>query len=341
MDFLRCERDQARSELDNCRTLLNASRLSVQNVEGDNKRCAYYTGIAWDVFQTTFDILLEDLRFKGIPKTKLIDQYFLTLVKLKHNPKFLYLSEQAGLSHPSTMTDYFWKWIDLIVARLDFMVKWPYRDYIHRTIPPHFKEKYPRLTAIIDCFEIFVETPSDVKAHAQMYSNYKKHTTVKYLIACSPLGAVTFLSRGYGGRISDINIVRDSGLLANGLHHPRDQILADRGFTMQEEFAGLHGVDLVIPAFIKGKKQFTAEEVESSRKKSSVRIHIERIIGLIKNRFYILKGIIPLRFAKSMKDELESENLTNLDKIIKACAILVNLSPSIVFNPKKTVTNDD
>jgi len=40
---------------------------------------------------------------------------------------------------------------------LGFMVKWPDRNSIYRIIPPIFKEKFPRLTGIIDCFEIFIK----------------------------------------------------------------------------------------------------------------------------------------------------------------------------------------
>ena len=102
----------------------------------------------------------------------------------------------------------------------------------------------------------------------------KKHTTVKFLIACSSRGAITFLSKAWGGRVSDIQLVQRSGFLTDIPHHPRDQILADRGFTMKEEFAGIAGIELLTPAFIKGKSQFSAQEVETSRQLASVRIHV-------------------------------------------------------------------
>ena len=41
---------------------------------------------------------------------------------------------------------------------------------------------------------------------------------------------------GGGGRISDIGIAKGSGLINPNLHHHGDQILADRGFTLQDEF---------------------------------------------------------------------------------------------------------
>ncbi|KAJ8256826.1 hypothetical protein COCON_G00189780, partial [Conger conger] len=83
---------------------------------------------------------------------------------------------------------------------------------------------------------------------AKTYSNYKKWTTAKYFIACHPSGGITFLSKGWGGRASDVHIVRQSGFLSSSYHQPGDQILADRGFTLGEDFAVL-GAHLIMPAF--------------------------------------------------------------------------------------------
>lgn len=192
------------------------------------------------------------------------------------------------------------------------------------------KQKFPRLTSIIDCFEIFIEAPSNFLARGQCYSQYKKHCTIKVFISRTPLGAVNFISSCYGGRASDVQIVRESDFTTTKYHHPGDQILADRGFTLKEDFALNSASELLIPAFTKGKKQLSAEEIESTRKIASVRIHIERVIGLIKNRYIILKGIMPIRCVKSMKDEKLDETLANCDKIVMVCAALCNLSDSIV-----------
>ena len=42
----------------------------------------------------------------------------------------------------------------------------------------------------------------------------------------------------------------------------------------------------------------SAREVEVSHKIASVGIHIERVIGLLRNRYTILKGTIPLKLLK-------------------------------------------
>ncbi|XP_057679692.1 uncharacterized protein LOC130908200 [Corythoichthys intestinalis] len=87
-------------------------------------------------------------------------------------------------------------------------------------------------TVIIDCFEIFTENPSNLKARAQMFSSYKHHHTMKYLICITPKGAICFLSKGWGGLTSDKHITLNSDFLDNLL--PGDIVLADRGFDIQE-----------------------------------------------------------------------------------------------------------
>ncbi|XP_056003427.1 uncharacterized protein LOC130049609 [Ostrea edulis] len=216
-------------------------------------------------------------------------------------------------------------------TKLDFLIRWLDREIIHRTIPAVFEAKFPRLTSIIDCFEIFIEAPKNFLARAQCYSNYKRHTTIKCFISCNPLGAINFLSKCWGGRASDIEIVRNSGFIDSQLHSPGDQILADRGFALADDFAAQCSAELITPAFTKRKKQLFAREVEISRKVSSVRIHIERVIGCMKNRFSILKGTLPIRCIQSLKNEKLDATYASCDKILTVCAALTNLEPSIVF----------
>ena len=111
---------------------------------------------------------------------------------------------------------------------------------------------------------------------------------MKYLISCNPLGVIIFLSNGCGGCATDTYIVRNSGFISTDLYYPGDQILADRGFPLEDDFSSCCSAEFI--SFTKGKTQLSAKEVETTRKIASIRIHIERIIGLMKNRFHILDG---------------------------------------------------
>ncbi len=62
------------------------------------------------------------------------------------------------------------------------------------------------LKVIIDFFEVFIERPTNLKARAQTWSNYKHHNTCKFLLGISPQGSVTFIFKGWGGRVSDVHL---------------------------------------------------------------------------------------------------------------------------------------
>lgn len=320
---LREERDTLKCKLENTKSKFDSSLV----FENDEK-CKFYTGLCWTVFLKVFLFLNEGLKPARPGNISNENQFFITLVKLRQNIKFEYLADQVQVGK-STIIDMFWKWIGIIHSKLSFMIQWPDREIIFSTTPPQFKCLFPRMTNIIDCFEIFIETPKNLKARAQCYSQYKKHTTVKFLIACNPRGCVIFLSKAWGGRVSDNEITRKSGYISPLLHHPGDQILADRGFLLREDLATECSAELILPAFVKGKKQLPAEEVEKSRGLASVRILVERVIGLMKSRFSILQGILPLKLVKSVKSESENHKFSSADQIVGACAILTNLGEGI------------
>lgn len=87
--------------------------------------------------------------------------------------------------------------------------------------------------------------------------------------------------------------------------------------------------ELILPAFTRERKQLTAQEVETARDLSSVRILIVRVIGLMKNRFAILQGALPIRFIQSAKSESDQKELASVDICVRSCAILTNLGDGI------------
>ena len=52
---------------------------------------------------------------------------------------------------------------------------------------------------------------------------------------------------------------------------------------------------------------------------------------LLKNRYTILQGTLPIQLIKSLKDEADKADLASIDRLLTVCAALVNLGPSIVF----------
>ena len=329
MDALRAERDAAVKDLKDTNEKLRKASLTARSVEGNDTQCKQNTGLSWAAFLTTFNFLVAFVSKTGHRVMEPIDQFFVTLLKLRTGVTFDFISSHTNTSK-TVVIEVFWKWVETMYTNLSFLICSPDPEAVRKTLPPVFKQSYPRLTCIVDCFEIFIDKPKKLKARAQTYSNYKKHNTVKVFIACTPLGAISFISTAWGGRVSDVELIKESGFMSQNFHLPGDQVLADRGFLVQEDFAVQLGVEFLIPAFTKGKKQLSAKEVELSRKLATVRIHIERVIGALKNRFTILQGPLPITLIKSIKDESIDLDIARVDKIVTVCACLLNLGDGIV-----------
>jgi len=192
-----------------------------------------------------------------------------------------------------------------------------------RNLPTLFKTTaFQQVGCIIDCTEVFIERPTSLQTRAVTYSHYKSHNTAKFLVGISPTGAITFLSKVWGGRASDKVITKNSGLIE--LLEQGDHVMADRGFNLPEYFA-TKCVRLHVPASTKGRKQLTGLEVTHSRKMSRVRIHVERAIGKLKS-FRILRNTLPVSMVKRRNDN----SLCTIYKIVIVCAALSNLGKPLV-----------
>jgi len=102
--------------------------------------------------------------------------------------------------------------------------------------------------------------------------------------------------------------------------------LADRGFTCNDK-ARMVLAEVKTPPFTKGKKQLEKQEVDWSRELSIVRIHVERIIGVLKQKYTILQGVLPISLITNYAND---DNGTTIDKIVKVCSALINMCPPVV-----------
>ena len=112
------------------------------------------------------------------------------------------------------------------------------------------------------------------------WSQYK-HNTARFLVACTPNGAISYVSLLYVASMSHVELTRISGFLTELEDKPGILIMADCGFTMKDMLEKL-GVGLNIPSFVECRQQLPYEEIEAGHKIASLRIHVERAIGRIK-----------------------------------------------------------
>ena len=135
--------------------------------------------------------------------------------------------------------------------------------------------------------------------------------TWKKLICITPAGAISFISRSYGGAALDRFITENCGLLDK--LNEGDNIMADKRFNIS---------DLLIckqskPSFLREKGKFSQINCTVTSNIVKARIHVERAIARIKD-FRLLQGAFPL----TLKDQL--------DNIFIICSAITNLAPALV-----------
>ena len=101
--------------------------------------------------------------------------------------------------------------------------------------------------------------------------------------------------------------------------------MADRGFDIEESVA-LYCAKVKIPSFTKGKRQLSSLDVEQSRCIAVVKIHVERVICIVRNKYSLLQGTLPLDFLMKKDDS----NFCTIDEIVCTACGLVNLGDSVI-----------
>ena len=184
-------------------------------------------------------------------------------------------------------------------------------------LPKSFNNpQYKNVQHIIDCTEVFTETPKNKNVQAALWSNYKHHHTCKFLVSIAPNGFINYNSKGYGGRASDRQIVESSRFL-NEVRQG-EKVMGLKGFNITDLLTLKHA-ELVMPPGRRGAFQMSKKDVIETKEIANRHIRVEQVICRIKS-FNMLKYEIPIVL------------LHVLDDIFVICCAICNLMPPISKN---------
>ncbi|XP_048242685.1 uncharacterized protein LOC124115552 [Haliotis rufescens] len=325
IDILKSENESLKHENLLLKKIVHKMKANnTEDFDGDDDKVRYYTGLPSFVsLLALFNLVSYGISQPSHSSLTIFQKLIITLMRLRLNLPTLDLSYRFGVSK-ATISRTFNQVMDVLYINLKRLVFWPDRENLWKTMPMIFRRYFGRrVSVIIDCFEVFIDRPSNLTARTQTWSTYKHHNTVKYLIGITPQGSVSYISEGWGGRVSDKYLTSNSDFTNHLLHG--DIVLADRGFDIQE-IIGSCGAELRIPAFTRGKPQLSGTEVEETRKIANVRIHVERVIGSVRQKYMILSSTVPIDYLMTKS----TDAVPLLDKIAHVCCALTNMCLSVV-----------
>lgn len=162
-------------------------------------------------------------------------------------------------------------------------------------MPETFKRNYPTARVIVDGTEIKTEASSNLRQKQSSSSTYKNAPTYKALVGGCPGGLISYISPAYGGSASDRQIVERSDLCNKC--QSGDTILGYKCFLVQDIFAPYDVTVLTPTPLVTGS--IPHKPFMKDRKLSKHRVHIERLIRLLKTFTILSKKLnhyyIPLR----------------------------------------------
>ena len=124
------------------------------------------------------------------------EEFFATLFRLRLGLPSKHCSRLFGISE-STYSSIFNTWVIVIAFELEKICCMPSAEITSNNIAPCF-DRFPSTRIVLDCTELFSQTPATLTNHKQLHSFYKHHSTVKFFVGMSPTGAITYISDMWG-----------------------------------------------------------------------------------------------------------------------------------------------
>lgn len=199
-----------------------------------------------------------------------------------------------------------------IVAILDHLapnfLKWPNAEERIETSTRIFK-KYgvPNVVGFIDGTHIILSQRPALDG--EVYFNRKKTYSMNVILICDDRRRILWMQTGWPGSVYDATVFSHSNLFNEPLsyHKSSEFLIGDSGFIL--------GPNMVIP-YTSTNAQLP-DNIKFNEHISKMRVVIEHVNGILKNRWSSLKGI-----RTQLKNK---EELVIICDHIKACCVLHNV----------------
>ncbi|XP_056636272.1 uncharacterized protein LOC130444923 isoform X1 [Diorhabda sublineata] len=224
----------------------------------------------------------------------------ITLKKIRLNEPSSILAMQFGRSSVN-IGQIFKRTVPLLSKYLKELILWPAANKIAERLPIAFRSRYSKVQSIIGCFKIRIQKPSNPLHESLTWSEYKRCNTIKYMVSCTPDGLVNFISCGFGGRTSDDIIFENCGYTSN--LSPGMEIMTDKGFKNVSTKLATYGCVLIRPPSVSASTFISKDEILESKRLASLRIHVDRVIGRLREFNMLLPHVrVDLKYLSIFDD---------------------------------------
>ncbi|KAL5008430.1 hypothetical protein ScPMuIL_014011 [Solemya velum] len=200
-------------------------------------------------------------RFGPNRRIQSTDEFLLTLMRLRLGLLNFDLAKRFTISE-SLASQIFQSWLKAMANVLGKMVYIPDQESLIATKPDRYRH-LPGLHSILDCSEVFIETPKDLYLQSATWSDYKHHNTLKFLVCVAPNSSIIFVYKANMGRISDKALTMDCGYLDKVPQY--FLLMADKGFNLETECVA-RSLTLYVPPGKRGLSQMTPDAVRKTKK---------------------------------------------------------------------------
>lgn len=272
-----------------------------------------YMGVARGAFSIIQELekrLHEILLRQEETLITVLDIVFIVLRKLKLNDPFPIIANDFGIS-TQVVSKLFRSVLPPMASVLREHIYWPSNESIEARLPAHFKINYSEVKYVIDCFEVRIQLPrSDSLNREDNLLDYKNVEMLKYLVAVTPDGMISYISEGFTKHTVDQMATQVGNLI--GRIPPGTTVMAGSGFKELASNLAAKNSKLINPCSGMDKGSATAPEVgESSRIASS---HVGRVISKLRKFAFL-----------SLHSAVDSELIVHVDDVLVCACALINL----------------